>query len=209
MNNRILGIAEMSKESTAFEQSPYPYYQDLGKALLGLELALERHSGNIGEVKNTDILAFSNIDPDVLQNVFTDANGLIKLVYKEIGALFIRLENLPTENSDELLLTMFKELGKRAVMMKIIFLLNDYSIWKRSLRKLVTKLAKGWPLAETQEWENLYEIFCCQLQSILQKWSESSFSTEHISKCIQLTYIWLQADENVGIAAGNLLGRWE
>ena len=210
MNNKLLGVSELSKTPNPMEQSDRIYYQDLAKALEGLEMALERHSGNIGEVKIEDILAFSNIDPDVLKSLFTDANGLVKVIYKEMGALFLDVEKLLDSGlgSDAVLMSMFKKLKDKSPMLKIIFLLENYSIWRRSLKNITAFLAKGWPKSDTEEWKYLYCNFCCQFQSILEKWSTSEFAEERMRDCIRFVHIWLDADSMINEAAGDLLVDW-
>lgn len=210
MNNKVLGINNLQKNPSPMAVSPYPYYQDLDKALSGLELALERHSGHLEEVKNTDILAFSNIDPDVLMNVFTDANGLIKVIYKEMGELFIKVERLiEKETNDEIIVfKMFELLREKSPMLRVIFLLNDYSVWKRSLRKIISRIAERWPKYGSSQWNYLYENFCPQFQTVLEKWSESGFSREKINDCIQMLFAWIEADRVFYIEVSELLVSW-
>ncbi len=201
--------SEQSK-SNPMQASEYYYYQSFGKALTGLEKALELHNGRIENVGTKDILENSTINSDEFYNVFSNPQSLLNDVYEEIHDIFSDTEKLlPDMNSKELLTNVFTRLRKNCPMVRVLRLIKDHSVWRDNLKGLMPRLATDWPPADSPAWEYLYANFCCQFAIILEKWETSDFADDRIGDCIRLAEMWLSADSMLGDNFDTLLDDWE
>lgn len=211
MKSNILKKLKKEKpKSNPMEESEYCYYQSLGRALVGFEKAIILRQGDVARVTTDDILDYADIDPEEFKNVFGDPVGLLNDVHKEIRRLFDEADKmLAGMDDDTALLSIFKRFKRNAPMLRVLFALNDHSIWRSSLRNFLKSLSKDWPPYGSAEWEYLYGNFCCQFVSVLEKWETSDFSETRLSDCVRLVHIWIEADGMLGDTVEGLLGSWE
>ena len=206
-------MKKLQKEKAKFnpmENSEYCYYQSLGSAAMGFEKAINLRQGDITKVTTKDILDYAEIDPDEFEFVFGDPSGLLHDIYEEIQSVFTDAEKMLEGMDENLQMTnIFKRLRKNAPLLRVLIALCDHSIWRMSLRQIVARLATDWPPDESPEWKYLYENYCCQFASILEKWETSDFAESHVEDCVRLAHIWMEADGMLGDTVEGLLGSWE
>ena len=191
------------------EESEYCYYQTFGRAVMGLEKALELRRGRIDNVTVYDILDNSNVDPDDFAALFKTPRDLLLCIHDEIQAIFSCEEVMLSDMDVKLrIASIFKRLKKICPIIRVLRLLNDHSVWRENLRNFVKSIAADWPQEDTHAWQYLYANFCCQFALILEKWEESDFDDARLNDCIQLIEVWLSADGMIFDTAEGLLDDW-
>ena len=207
MNNFDLGI--MKKYSNEPNEEEHHNHEMFDQALTGLLHGLEIHSGRLTDVTELDIISSSSINPDAFKYYYHTPEGIMTDLYKEIDRIFSVVENmLETSDPKKVLTELFTRLGHQPVMLKIIFIVNDSSIWGRSLRKIVRHLTPDWNNLDDVSWEYLYVNFCFQFETILRKWYGTNFSDEYIKRCVYLANLWLRSDGDLANYADPLLQEW-
>ena len=198
-----------TSQQNPMEQSSYYYYQALGRAIVGLEKALELRQGRIENVYTEDVLAYADIDPEEFKNVFKNPETLLRDVHHEIYEIMSDAANMPKDsNRVDRLTNVFQFLQKNCPMVRILRLTNDHNIWRMSLQAVVAGVATDWPPVNTPAWEYLYANFCCQFALIMEKWETANFSDTRLKDCVRLADVWLSADGMLGDTAETLLDDW-
>ena len=200
---------KISDKKNPMEDSEYCYYQSFGRAIVGLEKALELRQGRIECVYTEDILEYADIDPDEFDFLFKSPTKLLFDIRKEIHQMMSDAAFVPEGSSREDRLSFaFRFLQKNCPMVRVLQKVNDHHIWRMSLRKIVANTATDWPPVNTPSWEYLYANFCCQFALILEKWETADFSDAHLKDCIRLADVWLSAEGMLGDTVEDLLCDW-
>ncbi len=196
-------------KANPMKQSEYYYYQSMGKALVGLERALELRRGRIEYVTVADILDNCDINPEEFESVFESPKQLLFDIYDEINILLSDPGTLlPNADTNQQLTDVFKRLKKKCPMLRVLRLVNDHYVWRENLKTLAPRIATDWPPVGSPEWDYLYANFCCQFALVLEKWETADFSDDRIKDCVRLIDMWIATGSMIYNSAEGLLADW-
>lgn len=172
------------------------YNDTLQKVVKGLLEGINLHHGKLDQVKKEDVLATSDIAPATLDLYFKSADQIMSDIYKELSKIIEQIEhNMGRYKRDSVIRFLLENLRKQPYMLKVLIALDDRHFWETHLRSIILYITSPvWWDDEDDIWNELYEVFCFQFQLVLEWWSVSDFSEDHLEDAFRRVKAWIVAD---------------